>query len=241
MLNYARKLENLELFFYFSTDEVFGPAPKGTFYKEWDRYNSGNPYSASKAGAEELCLAYANTYDMPMIITHTMNVIGKRQHKEKFVPLCIQRSVTGEKVYIHANPECTEAGTRHYIDVTDVAEAVEFLIDKYLNGELKKCDKYNIVGSEEIDNERLYLMINKIVSEELKDFKEIETNYELVDFHSARAGHDLRYALCGEKMKILGWSPKELEDRLRIIVRWYLKPENCQWLGTSVLVDELTK
>ena len=236
ILNFARKIEDLDLFLYFSTDEVFGPAPKGVFYKEWDRYNSGNPYSASKAGAEELCLAFSNTYGMPMIISHTMNVIGARQHPEKFVPLCINRSVSGDKIFIHANPECTEAGSRHYIDVADVADAVLFLMDHYLKGELKKCDKYNIVGSEEIDNEALYLLIHKLTDEVLYEdqFNENDRtppNYELVDFHSARAGHDLRYALCGEKMKALGWEPKPLNDRLKEIVNWYLDPNNINWLG----------
>ena len=235
MLDYARELHGagkLELFLYFSTDEVFGPAPKGVFYKEWDRYNSGNPYSASKAGAEELCLAYSNTYGLPMAISHTMNVIGARQHKEKYEPLCIGKSLSGSKVWIHANPDCTEAGSRHYIDVADVADAVLFLITKYRAGELKKCDKYNIVGSEEIDNEALYVLINSLVSE--LSSEEISQNYELVDFHSSRAGHDLRYALCGEKMKELGWEPQPLADRLREIVSWYLREENRElWLDLS--------
>ena len=83
ILNYARTLKNLEKFVYFSTDEVFGPAPVGVNYGEYDRYNSTNPYSASKAGGEEMCVAFENTYKMPIVITHTMNVFGERQHPEK--------------------------------------------------------------------------------------------------------------------------------------------------------------
>mgnify|MGYP003120785049 CR=1 FL=1 len=100
LLDYARTClkDSLKLFLYFSTDEVFGPAPEGVSYKEWDRYNSGNPYSASKAAAEELCLAYCNTYRMPIIITHTMNVFGIRQHPEKFIPLLIQKIRDGETI-----------------------------------------------------------------------------------------------------------------------------------------------
>ena len=236
VLNFAKEIDDLDLFLYFSTDEVFGPAPEGVFYKEWDRYNSGNPYSATKAGAEELCLAYSNTYGIPMAISHTMNVIGNRQHPEKYVPLCIGKVLSGEKVYIHANPECTDAGTRHYIDVADVADAVCFLLDKHQEGQLKFCDKYNVVGSQEIDNEALYLMIKEIVEGQLQ--RTIEPNYELVDFHSARKGHDLRYALCGEKMAKLGWKPRPLQMRLEKIVQWYLSPENCeQWLdiGHSII------
>ena len=74
ILDYARKCDRLERFAYFSTDEIFGPAPAGINYKENDRYNSTNPYSATKAGAEELVVAFENTYGLPSLITHTMNV-----------------------------------------------------------------------------------------------------------------------------------------------------------------------
>jgi len=74
LLNWAKELPNLKKFVYFSTDEIFGVAPPGVSYKEYDRYNSTNPYSASKAAAEEFCVAYENTYKMPIYITHTMNV-----------------------------------------------------------------------------------------------------------------------------------------------------------------------
>ena len=76
----CKKSKKLELFIYFSTDEVFGPAPNKIKYKERDRYNSTNPYSATKAGGEELAVAFENTYHMPIFITHTMNVFGERQH-----------------------------------------------------------------------------------------------------------------------------------------------------------------
>ena len=82
ILEFARTQENLKRFIYFSTDEVFGPAPEGIKYKENDRYNSTNPYSATKAGGEELAVAYENTYGLPIYITHTMNVFGERQHPE---------------------------------------------------------------------------------------------------------------------------------------------------------------
>ena len=82
LLDFARKT-GCEQFLYFSTDEVFGPAPAGHEYKEDDRYRSGNPYAASKAGAEEMAVAYHNTYRMPILITHTMNVIGRPPHPEK--------------------------------------------------------------------------------------------------------------------------------------------------------------
>ena len=69
ILNFARTIDNLELFMYFSTDEIFGPAPNGIKYKEDDRYNSTNPYSATKAGGEELAVSFENTYGLPIYIT----------------------------------------------------------------------------------------------------------------------------------------------------------------------------
>ena len=104
LLEYARKLPNLEKFVYFSTYEVFGPAPIGVKYSEYDRYNSTNPYSASKAAGEESCVAFENTYKMPIYITHTMNVFGERQHPEKFIPICISKIRAGDTVLIHSDP-----------------------------------------------------------------------------------------------------------------------------------------
>jgi dTDP-glucose 4,6-dehydratase len=103
ILEFARTQKNLKRFIYFSTDEVFGPAPNGIKYKENDRYNSTNPYSASKAGGEELAVAYENTYGLPVYITHTMNVFGERQHPEKYIPMCIRRIRDGETVTIHSD------------------------------------------------------------------------------------------------------------------------------------------
>ncbi len=216
LLEFAKTQKNLKRFIYFSTDEVFGPAPEGTAYKEWDRYNSGNPYSAAKAGGEELALAYGNTYGVPIIITHTMNIFGERQHPEKYIPLCIKNIRDGKKINIHANSDKTKAGSRFYIHGRNVASAVAFLFE---NGNTQ--DKFNIVGEEEIDNLTLARYIAEIVGKPLK--------YELVDFHSSRPGHDLRYALDGEKMKKMGWNvPVDFKQSLRKTVEWMLN--NPQWL-----------
>ena len=86
LLELARKVKP-KLFLYFSTDEVFGPNIHKEKFKEWDRFNPGSPYSATKAAGEDLCLAYHNTYGVPVIITHCMNVFGSGQHEEKFMQL----------------------------------------------------------------------------------------------------------------------------------------------------------
>lgn len=216
MLNFTRKLKNLKKFVYFSTDEIFGPAPKDIEYKEWDRYNSTNPYSASKAGGEELCLAYANSYKLPIIITHSMNAFGERQHPEKFIPSIVKKLIKGEIVLIHSDPTKMKAGSRFYIHCRNIASALLFLLDKS-----QDRDKYNIVGEKEVDNLEMARFIARIIDKPLK--------YEMVDFHSSRPGHDLRYSLCGEKMAGLGWHiPKTFEESLEKTIRWYLN--NQSWL-----------
>jgi len=225
ILDYARKQDSLERFAYFSTDEVFGPAPEGVYYKENDRYNSTNPYSATKAGAEELVVAYENTYGLPAIITHTMNVFGERQNPEKYIPMVIKKVRDGETVTVHANAEKTKAGSRHYIHAEDVANALLFLYDYDLS--LLKadslgmnCQKFNIVGKDEIDNLSLAKFIAKVQNKIL--------DYDMVDFHSQRPGHDLRYSLDGQKMKKMGWEPNSAYDRLETVIKWTL--ENDRWL-----------
>tara|TARA_A100001015_G_scaffold245966_1_gene282149 strand:+ start:5354 stop:6385 length:1032 start_codon:yes stop_codon:yes gene_type:complete len=226
ILDFARNINDirgLERFIYFSTDEIFGPAPNGINYKENDRYNSTNPYSATKAGGEELAVAYENTYKLPVYITHTMNVFGERQHPEKFIPMCIKKIRDGETITVHSDKTKTIPGTRHYIHAEDVAEAIHFLLTKNIHVELDyggaKCPKFNIVGPEEINNLDLAQIIADSQNKVLK--------HEMVDFHSSRPGHDLRYSLSGEKMKNLGWTPSiKLTERIKQVVEWSLKNEN---------------
>ena len=220
MLEFAKTFPNLKRFVYFSTDEVFGPAPEGTSYKEWDRYNSGNPYAATKAGGEELCLAYHNTYNLPIIITHTMNVYGERQHPEKFIPLCIRKILYGEKITIHSNKDKTKAGSRFWIHARNVAEAICWLLE---NKDAKNGDKFNIVGEKEVDNLSMALFIADVLERKLV--------YEMVDFHSSRPGHDLRYALDGTKLKEMGFEyPKTFEQSLEKTIKWTL--ENPKWISS---------
>ena len=226
ILDYARKLNHLERFAYFSTDEIFGPAPKGVNYKENDRYNSTNPYSATKAGAEELVVAFENTYGLPSLITHTMNVFGERQSPEKYIPMVIKKVRDNEKVTVHSNSEKTIAGSRHYIHAEDVADALLFLYNFDISSMQPdetgaKCQKFNIVGKDEIDNLELAQFIAKTQKKNLK--------FEMVDFHSQRPGHDLRYSLDGSKMAAMGWEPHSAFKRLESTIKWTL--ENSRWLS----------
>ena len=227
LLQFARKLPHLGALCYFSTDEIFGPADIDTVpdgYAEWDRYNSTNPYSASKAGGEELALAWANTYNLPMFITHTMNMFGERQHPEKFIPLCMRKIYRDEVITIHANKDKTQAGTRFYIHARNVAQAVHWLLGTHTQRE-----KYNIVGEEEVSNLALAQTIFDIMNG-LGIINRRTMKYNMVDFHSSRPGHDLRYALSMEKMNGMGWEiPNSFIESLERTVEWSFREENRKW------------
>lgn len=210
LLNLARKLENLKMFCYFSTDEVFGPAPEGVNFDINASYNCTNPYSASKAGAEQLCLSYEKCYNLPLFIVRSMNIIGERQHPEKFVPLCIRKILNNETITIHSSPDKTKSGSRFYIHARNVANAVHFLFNK-----AKSRKMYHIRGEEEWTNLYLAQFIASILNKELK--------YEMVNFHSFRPGHDLRYAIT-DSMEDLGWKrPVNFKDSLTKTIQWTLK------------------
>lgn len=218
MLEYARRLPELKKFFYFSIYEIFGPAAPEQKFKEWDRYNSTNPYSATKAGGEELSLAWANTYDVPVIISHTMNVWGERQHPEKYIPKVIRTLLDNETLDIHIDPETKKPGSRNYLHCQDVAEATMFLLK---HGGLR--DKYNITGMHEFSN--LY------VAQEISRVLGLPLKYREIYPESIRPGFDVRYGMDGSKLDKMGWSPsRSLSEHLQTTVEWMIRPENRHWL-----------
>ena len=230
LLDYARNyLPNLEKFINFGTDEVFGSAPEGVEYKEYDRYNSRSPYSATKAGAEELCVAYENTFGMPIYCTHTMNVFGERQSPEKFIGIAMRKILADEPVTIHCDEKTgTESGLRHWVHAADVADATMFIMNlPHKRFPLADnfggvtCPKFNIVGQQEVSNLAVAQKIAEILGQELK--------CTMIGYDTQRPGHDFRYALSGEYMKSLGWEPKyDFTTRIEQMVQWTLK--NDRWL-----------
>ena len=230
LLDYARNyLPNLEKFINFGTDEVFGSAPEGVEYKEYDRYNSRSPYSATKAGAEELCVAYENTFGMPIYCTHTMNVFGERQSPEKFIGIAMRKILADEPVTIHCDEKTgTESGLRHWVHAADVADATMFIMNLPHKGFPLAdnfggvtCPKFNIVGQQEVSNLAVAQKIAEILGQELK--------CTMIGYDTQRPGHDFRYALSGEYMKSLGWEPKyDFTTRIEQMVQWTLK--NDRWL-----------
>ena len=230
-------------FLYFSTDEVFGPAPflvegdvQPAFangFKEWDRLNPNNPYAAAKAAAEMAVISYANTYRMPCVMTNTMNIFGERQGAEKFIPLVINKVLKGEKLLIHANKDKTQAGLRHYLHARNICSATVWVLEngKCLDGTATE-GRYNVVGEKEVDNLTLAKLIHSYVheyeNEHGRSCKDLD--YEMVDFHSSRPGHDLRYALNGDHLKEAGFSyPVAFEESLKKMIYWTLDRKD-KWL-----------
>lgn len=234
MLEFARTLPNLEQFIQISTDEVYGEAPPTEIcpngHKEWSTIMPSNPYAASKAAQEALAISYWRTYNLPIMITNTMNLIGERQDPEKFLPKIIQKVALGEEMPIYGDSEAS-IGSRIYIHAKDMADALVFLSDIMPNryshfvhdGKTWEArpDRFNIVGDEEINNLELAREVAAIMDKPLK--------YRLIPSESARPGYDRRYGLDGTKMQNLGWKhPLGLKKSLRQIVSWTL--EHPHWL-----------
>lgn len=224
LLEYAKKLPSLELFLYFSTDEVYGPAQVGVDFKEGDRYNPSNRYASTKAAAEMLCKDVANTDKLPIVITNTMNVFGERQHPEKLIPKVIRKLRAGETIQIHGDAQ-GNSGSRYWIHARNVADALLFICNQpeRLTTADPASGRWNIVGEREITTLDLVRLIAK--------HEGIEPKCEVVDASAERPGHDFRYALDGSKLAAAGWKqPKPLEEALTKTLDWETDPENERWI-----------
>jgi dTDP-glucose 4,6-dehydratase len=231
MFDYARTLDNLNCFIQISTDEVYGPAPVGTFHEEWEPLIPSNPYSASKMGQEALAIAYWRSYGLPMVITNTMNIIGERQDVEKFVPRSVSYLTNGKPVPVHASliDGSWKSGSRFYLHARNQADALRHLVEKfystphrYSDG-LKRPERFNVKGELEISNDEMAFMIAEILGVSK------ENAVEYVNVDGTRPGHDLRYALSGKKLEDIGWTPPiPFKESLERTVLW--TKNNPSWL-----------
>ena len=234
LLEYARTLPNLITFIQIGTDEVYGPAPLGINHPEWSPHIPSNPYSASKSAQESISISYWRTFNIPLILTNTMNIIGERQDVEKFVPLIIRNLQQGIPVPIHAIKDGGKwiSGSRFYLHARNQADALRFLIThymktphKYTDG-LEKPDRFNVRGEKEVSNDQMVSLISKFLGIN-------SSNNEIIEFinvEGTRPGHDLRYALDGEKLMSMGWSPPvPFEKSLERTVNWTVK--NPVWVS----------
>lgn len=227
LLELARLQPRLKYFVYFSTSDVFGYSKQTQKYKEWSNYNSLNPYSASKAAGEELSLAYSTSYQIPIMIIHTMNIFGNREDPRKFIPRTVYSIIKGVKLPIFTNSN-EIVGSRSYIHTSSFISALFFLLDlAKSNPNNSQSDwfrnKFNIAGENIIDNLSLATKIASILGMPL--------NYKLLDYYSDHPTHNLHSALDCTKISTLGWFPDEnFEDQLRKTIIWL--ENNPNWLET---------
>jgi len=194
---------------HFSTDEVYGDINEGT-HTEDHLLKPSNPYSASKAAADMLVIAWGRTHNIPYMIIRPTNNYGIGQYVEKLIPKAVKCLNLGRKIPLHND------GTpyRNWLHANDTAEAVITLIEKGQVGEI-----YNIAGGFEQQNIDTVLTIIKTYYKSSIPYEIIE-NY--IDFSHSRPGQDVRYALDDSKIRLLGWEPKaEFNHAILDIVDYY--------------------
>ena len=192
------------IFIYISTDEVFGDLERG-FFREEDRHNPSNPYSASKSSSEMLVKAWGRTYNIPYRITRTTNNYGERQHDEKLIPHAIMSLLGNQKIMIHGDGSYI----RNWIYVKDNCSAVLKVLENGINGET-----YHISSDEEYSVSQIVEMVCKKLGKNVP---------KSVQYIQNRAGQDLRYALDNTKIKReLGWHQQyKMYDMLDDIIESY--------------------
>ena len=194
LLEFARKrTTQLKQLLYFSTAEIFGRPPIGEVLDEDSALEAHSPYAATKIGAQEMCLSYKNTFNLPVVIAYVMNTFGPRQPKEKYVPLIVKKIIRGEKVAIHLNKNAAAPNRRNYLYVDDLCDAILFL-----NSHATVGEKYVVASPEESDNLKIAQIVASLLDEEL--------NYELV---KQKRNSLALPRLSGKKLHDLGWRPKK--------------------------------
>jgi len=202
------------VFLHFSTDEVYGDIADGE-HLETDILNPSNPYSATKAAADQLILAWSRTYQIPYVIVRPTNNYGIGQYVEKLIPKSCKALSLGKKIPLHNN------GTpfRNWLHAADTARGVIKIIESGSKNEI-----FNIAGNFEQSN---IVTVEKIIKEYFgylpADYKE-----KHLDLSINRPGQDIRYALNDDKLKKLGWYPQcDFDMEVKEIVKFY--KENFVW------------
>ena len=212
LLDASRKY-NVKRFHQVSTDEVYGDLPldrSDLKFTESSPLRPSSPYSASKASADLLVLAYHRTYGVPVTISRCSNNYGPYQFPEKLIPLMIINALNDRPLPVYGDGR----NVRDWIHVKDHCEAIDIIIHRGKEGEI-----YNIGG----ENERANIDVVRMI------LRELGKPESLIRFVKDRPGHDRRYALDISRMKKeFGWSPKiSFEEGLKSTIKWYL--ENRSW------------
>ncbi|WP_025114725.1 dTDP-glucose 4,6-dehydratase [Lysinibacillus fusiformis] len=214
----AAKKYNVKKYLQVSTDEVYGSLGEDGYFTEQTPLAPNSPYSASKAGADLLVLAYHETFGLPVNITRCSNNYGPFHFPEKLIPLMIINALKDKKLPVYGDGK----NVRDWLHVTDHCSAIDLVLHKGINGEV-----YNVGGH----NEKTNL---EVVKELLKQLDKPES---LIQYVEDRLGHDRRYAIDPTKLqKELGWEPKyTFETGLKETVRWYL--DNKDWWENIISGD----
>lgn len=215
-----------KLFYHVSTDEVYGSLGKEGFFTETSNYDPHSPYSASKASSDHFVRAFADTYELPVVISNCSNNYGSFQFPEKLIPLFINNIINNKPLPVYGNGE----NVRDWLFVEDHARAIDVIFHKGKIGET-----YNIGGFNEWKNIDLIKVIIKTVDRLLG--KQEGSSEKLITYVKDRAGHDFRYAIDSTKIKSeLGWEPSlQFEEGIEKTVKWYL--ENKKWMDNVTSGD----
>lgn len=209
----ACRIYGIKRYHQVSTDEVYGDLPldrPDLFFTEETPLHTSSPYSASKASADLLVMAYHRTYGLPTTISRCSNNYGPYHFPEKLIPLMIANALNDKPLPVYGKGE----NVRDWLYVEDHCRAIDMIIHKGRVGEV-----YNIGGH----NERTNLQVVKTV------LKELGKSEDLITYVTDRPGHDRRYAIDPAKIHAeLGWEPLTLFDEgIKKTIKWYL--ENREW------------
>lgn len=196
-----------------STDEVYGDLPLDRpelTFSETSPIRTSSPYSASKASADLLALAYCRTYGLPVTISRCSNNYGPYQFPEKLIPMTLLKALRDENIPVYG----TGQNKRDWIYVKDHCAAIDLILQKGAVGEI-----YNIGSGLDISNIEVVQGI----------LTALDKPARLITFVTDRPGHDLRYAINARKAQTeLGWMPKmDFDEGLENTIDWYL--ENRSW------------
>jgi dTDP-glucose 4,6-dehydratase len=205
--NYRQETTKVPILLHFSTDEVYGDIEDGA-HTEKDLLKPSNPYSATKAAADQLILAWGRTYKIPYVIVRPTNNYGVGQYVEKLIPKTCKYLTLERKVPLHNGG----SPIRNWLHAGDTAKAIVTIIESGVQNEI-----FNIAGGYEQTNlDTVKKVINNYTGFDTFDINDyIDTDY-------SRPGQDVRYALDDNKLRSLGWEPTKVFDiEIKKIVEYY--------------------
>ncbi len=208
VLNAARDLA-VERVLHISTDEVYGPATEENPRREGDAFLPRSPYAVSKAAGDMMCHAFAETYDLQVVVARPANNVGPYQYPEKAIPLFVTNALDGEPLPVYG--EGLQIRDRLYVE--DNVRALLLLLEHGERGEA-----YNIQADNHVSNIEVARAILDI----------LDKPYDLIRFVDDRAGHDSCYYMDWSKLRALGWQPAhDFNSTIERTVRWYA--EHRSW------------